>query len=96
VLWQPPFVHDITEAAKPGANTLEIRVTGTWRNRLIGRAKFPNGYPEIASGAGLRKAFTPYVAADLKIRASEPLSPFGLIGPVRLSSSQRVQIPARH
>jgi hypothetical protein len=36
VLWKPPFRVDVTDALKPGANRLEIKVTNEWTNRLIG------------------------------------------------------------
>lgn len=36
VLWYPPYVIDISSAAKLGINTLEISVTNNWANRLIG------------------------------------------------------------
>ncbi len=36
VLWKPPFRADVTGALKPGANTVEIKVTNLWANRLIG------------------------------------------------------------
>ena len=52
VLWKPPFIIDITGAAKPGENRLEVRVTGTWRNRLIGDAKYPNGFPGSGAAPG--------------------------------------------
>jgi len=35
VKWAPPFQFDITEYAQKGENTLEIKVTNTWRNQLI-------------------------------------------------------------
>lgn len=41
VIWHPPFVRDITSALKPGANTLELAVTNTWHNRLVGDEQFP-------------------------------------------------------
>jgi hypothetical protein len=34
-LWTAPFEIDISKAVRPGSNTIEIRVTNTWRNRLI-------------------------------------------------------------
>ncbi len=36
ILWKPPFKADITALVKPGKNTLKIRVTNLWINRLIG------------------------------------------------------------
>jgi len=41
VAWYPPFRMDITSALKTGANKLEIRVTNTWANRLIGDEQEP-------------------------------------------------------
>jgi len=36
VLWKPPFRVNITSAAQPGTNSLEVKVTNLWPNRLIG------------------------------------------------------------
>ncbi len=36
ILWKLPFRTDITALVKPGKNTLKIRVTNLWINRLIG------------------------------------------------------------
>lgn len=41
VLWHPPFERDITAAARAGANTLELAVTNTWHNRLVGDEQEP-------------------------------------------------------
>ena len=41
VLWHPPYRIDITPALKPGENSLEIAVTNTWHNRLIGDEQQP-------------------------------------------------------
>ena len=40
-LWTRPFVVDITQAVKPGQNKIEIIVTNTWTNRLIGDKLLP-------------------------------------------------------
>jgi hypothetical protein len=41
VLWQAPFTLDITSALKTGENQLDIAVTNTWHNRLVGDEQFP-------------------------------------------------------
>ena len=39
--WYAPFRFDATSALKSGENTLEIAVTNTWANRLIGDEQEP-------------------------------------------------------
>lgn len=41
ILWKPPYEVDITAAAKPGENALEIAVVNLWPNRLIGDEQLP-------------------------------------------------------
>jgi hypothetical protein len=41
VVWYPPFRMDVTSALITGTNTLEIAVTNTWHNRLIGDEQEP-------------------------------------------------------
>lgn len=41
VLWHAPFTLDITSALKAGENTLDLAVTNTWHNRLVGDEQFP-------------------------------------------------------
>jgi len=38
VVWKPPFRIDITDAVRKRRNLVEIAVTNTWKNRLIGDA----------------------------------------------------------
>ena len=41
VLWTYPFRINISEALKKGTNALEVKVTNTWANRLIGDQALP-------------------------------------------------------
>ncbi|MBL7817900.1 MAG: hypothetical protein JNL70_23020 [Saprospiraceae bacterium] len=69
--WKKPFKMDITEGVKTGDNTIEIKVTNTWVNRLIGDAQ-----PDVKQ----KITFTtmPFY------RGQEPLVPSGLIGSIRV------------
>jgi hypothetical protein len=88
VLWKPPFVVDATSAAQSGKNTLEVRVTNAWLNRLIGDKKYPQGFP---SAGPLQ--FKPQLSADISNRLGDQLIPAGLIGPVRIRTAQRLRVP---
>jgi hypothetical protein len=68
-VWKSPFKLDITEGVKTGENVLEVRVTNTWVNRLIGDAQ-----PDVKT----KITFTtmPFY------QANSPLLPSGLLGPV--------------
>ena len=76
MLWKPPFRADIDNAARQGRNSLEVRVVNLWPNRLIGDARL-----DPAS----RISYSPI---DF-YKASDPLLPSGLIGPVAIFSSNR-------
>jgi hypothetical protein len=41
VWWNPPFVGDITDTLKQGSNIIEIAVTNSWHNLLVGDEQFP-------------------------------------------------------
>jgi hypothetical protein len=42
LMWLPPFRAEVTPLLKPGHNTLEVRVTNLWVNRLIGDEQLPD------------------------------------------------------
>ncbi len=74
IVWKPPFRANVTGALKPGANSVEIKVTDLWVNRLIGDQQ-----------PGVAKKYT-YTAQQF-YRANSPLLPSGLLGPVKLVRS---------
>ena len=69
--WKKPFKLKITEGLKVGDNTLEIKVTNLWVNRLIGDAQ-----PDVKN----KITFTtmPFY------QANSPLLPSGLMGDVKI------------
>ena len=71
ILWKKPFRVDVTEALNTGENTLEVKVTNLWVNRLIGDQQ-----PDVKN----KITFTtmPFYRADA------PLLPSGLLGPVKI------------
>jgi len=77
VLWKAPYLVEVTAAVAPGINRLELEITNTWVNRLIGDA----GKPESER--------TTYLAGRGRggrggMAAQTPLLPAGLLGPVRM------------
>ena len=41
LLWKPPYRLDVTGALKTGKNTLQVKITNLWPNRLIGDEQLP-------------------------------------------------------
>jgi hypothetical protein len=78
-LWKPPFRVDITAAAQPGENRLELQVTNLWPNRLIGDQRLPEAQRTTWT------TWQPY-------RADSPLLPSGLLGPVVVRAVAEVPV----
>ena len=71
VLWKAPFrTGDIRPLLKEGDNEIEVKVTNVWRNRMIGDVQPGEKNPVTA----IRRFY----------KASDPLLPSGLLGPVRM------------
>jgi hypothetical protein len=68
LVWAEPHRVDISKFIKAKGNVLEIEITNTWHNRLVGDAALP-----------LEKRIT---NATTSPDANAPLTPSGLIGPV--------------
>jgi hypothetical protein len=83
IVWTDPWCVELTGALKAGKNELEIEVTNTWVNRLIGDAALPEKKrvtkTNVALETGKRtlRAFQSFASED-------PLMTSGLLGPVRL------------
>jgi hypothetical protein len=81
ILWAAPYTLDVTEALKPGANRLEIKVTNQWTNRIAGDRSAPAGKkildvpPIPGRGGGFGGG------------SNAPLPESGLLGPVRFIGS---------
>jgi hypothetical protein len=96
VVWCDPWRVDISEAARPTENRLEIEVANLWPNRLIGDEQLPPDC-EYARGGNLarfpdwllhgqtRPSSGRYTFTTWKhFTKDSPLLPSGLLGPVRL------------
>jgi hypothetical protein len=96
-LWKAPWRLDITSLVVPGNNTLTVRVTNLWVNRLIGDERYPEEV-EWSGRTGPIKTW-PQWLLDGKPRPrtervtfttwrfwnkEDPLLESGLLGPVRL------------
>ncbi|MDR3457556.1 MAG: glycosyl hydrolase [Verrucomicrobiae bacterium] len=94
ILWKPPFRVELTGAAQPGKNKLEVKVTNLWPNRLIGDEQLPAD----REWEGKRLKAWPQWVLDGKPSPTgrftfttwhhwtkdEPLLESGLIGPVKI------------
>jgi len=83
VLWKAPYVVDITAAVVAGPNRVELEVTNTWTNRLMGDAAKPEAERTtyVAAGRGGGRAGQGQAATPL---------PAGLLGPVRVVTEVKV------
>lgn len=98
VLWKRPFRIDITRAVRTGVNSLEIKVTNGWPNRLIGDEQFPEEYSYANEDSGRIKAMPDWFlqgkpkptsnritfATWKHYSKDSPLLESGLVGPVTL------------
>lgn len=71
IAWTPPYIVNITDAIKIGDNKIIIRVSNTWRNRIIGdNLYFKNNKVTWTTA--------PFLIKD------KPLLKSGLMGPVEI------------
>lgn len=70
-IWTAPYRCDITRLVKQGTNEVRIEVVNTWVNRLIGDQNLPEN--ERATWCTVNH-----------YKATDPLQPSGLMGPVKI------------
>jgi hypothetical protein len=95
VAWKPPYIVDVTSAARPGENALEIDTVNLWINRLIGDEQLPlDGnwkdfetlleWPEWFKKGEPRPSGRYTFTSARHYQKDTPLVPSGLLGPVTL------------
>lgn len=96
--WTAPYRIDITDAVKPGSNSVEITIANLWVNRLVGDAALPDTSGYKPEGRVPEKKMVDWYAKNQPpppgprrtfttqqfYRANDPLLSSGLIGPVKL------------
>jgi hypothetical protein len=102
VAWKPPYRVDITDAARGGANELEVDVVNLWINRLIGDEQLPldsawNDFETLREWPEWFLKGTPrpsgrYTFTSCRHYTKDaPLASSGLLGPVTLRFAERLQ-----
>ncbi|MCX6895502.1 MAG: glycosyl hydrolase [Verrucomicrobia bacterium] len=103
ILWKPPFRVDVTGAARPGKNRLEIKITNLWPNRLIGDEQLAE---DREWGSNLALKSWPQWVVDGKPsptgrytfttwhhwKKDDALVPSGLLGPVTLQTAVQTAV----
>lgn len=77
-LWTFPCQLDISNALKKGKNTIIIKITNTWANRLIGDEKLP------------KEERLTWTTAPFRLEGN-PLLKAGLLGPVTIVKEIRIK-----
>ncbi|MDB5436299.1 MAG: Alpha-L-arabinofuranosidase precursor [Phenylobacterium sp.] len=85
--WKAPYVVDVTNAVKPGKNSLTVKVTNLWPNRLIGDAQPGVTHKYTWTALSILPPNDLVAIIGPGWRADSKLLPSGLLGPVSLSST---------
>jgi len=105
IAWKPPYRVDITKAAKAGRNRLEVRVVNAWANRMIGDEQLPEDcvyrpgrpvimeHPKWLLDENVKRSSGRLTYCTTKIwKKHDKLQPSGLLGPVKLHTTQTVPL----
>jgi hypothetical protein len=104
VLWKPPYRVNVTDALKRGENTLDIKVVNLWINRQIGDEQLPEDSDRNPDGTlkswpawlneGQPSPTGRYTFTSWRLwKNTDPLSPSGLLGPVRIHTIETIALP---
>jgi hypothetical protein len=102
LLWKPPYRLDVTDAARAGRNTIEVKVVNLWPNRLIGDEQLPEDSERNPDGTlkrwpqwlldGKPSPAGRYTFSMWRLwKKNDPLLDSGLLGPVKLIPAQQFQ-----
>jgi hypothetical protein len=101
ILWKTPFRVEATAGLQTGENILEVQVTNLWVNRMIGDEQMPEDSTRTPEGLltswpswlieGKPSPVGRHTFATYRVwRRDSPLQVSGLLGPVKLYTTQRV------
>ena len=101
ILWNSPYRIDVTQAIESSGNTLEVKIVNVWANRMIGDEQLPEDSDRDENGE--IKSWPQWIlegktsptgrftfASRRQWSKGDPLLPSGLIGPVRLLTSEKL------
>ena len=98
ILWKTPYSINLDDAILKGTNTLEVKITNLWPNRLIGdeqmeldyerRGPHIKDWPKWLLNNSNRPTERVTLAAFKHYNKNSELLPSGLIGPVRIIVSK--------
>ncbi len=100
LLWKPPYRLDVTDALRSGKNTLRVKITNLWPNRLIGDEQLPEdrewdgkhlkAWPQwVLDGKPSPTGRFTFTTWHHWYKDDEPL-PSGLFGPVQVRTVKTV------
>jgi len=105
-LWKPPFQVDISKAAKPGRNKLEIKIVNLWVNRMIGDEQLPDDSERTEKGTlekwpqwlqeGQPSPTGRYTFTSWRLwKKDSVLRQSGLLGPVKIVIAKEISLRSR-
>ncbi len=100
-VWKPPYKVEVTNLLITGMNRIEIEVTNTWTNRLVGDARLPQDLdyerdltflPDWMDGTAARESERRTFTTRVFFNQNASLDPSGLLGPVTVNAAKTLQL----